>query len=341
MYLGEYTNKRSNNLSFLKFIAALLVILCHAFPLSMGEQNTDFISEYTHSTMSFGSIAVGVFFISSGYLVTKSIMKHKSTKQYLLARIKRIFPPLIVTIILSVLILGLFASNLSIISYFKNKQTWFYLLNILLIPVHNLPGVFENNVYKSVVNGALWTLPVEFACYIFLLILYKTELLERHTKVLVTLLFISFIGIFMVNIPILMVLRNFVEPVYLFFIASAMYIYKDKIKIDSKYLYLFTILYIILFVLKKGHLANVICLPYIILYISFCLPQIHSKLASLGNYSYGMYLIGFPTQQVIAMYLQGSHAIAMNFLIASIIATIYGVFIYYCVDLNINKIKLY
>mgnify|MGYP001105341616 CR=1 FL=1 len=41
-----------------------------------------------------------------------------------------------------------------------------YLLNIVFVLRHNLQGVFIHNNFDATVNGSLWTLLVEFVCYI-------------------------------------------------------------------------------------------------------------------------------------------------------------------------------
>src|SRR5262249_47788584 len=45
------------------------------------------------------------------------------------------------------------------------------LLNAVLHPVRKLPGVFEHNPYPYEVNGSLWTLAYEAACYTAVLLL--------------------------------------------------------------------------------------------------------------------------------------------------------------------------
>lgn len=55
-----------------------------------------------------------------------------------------------------------------------NPQTYMYLLNGVLILVHELLGVFTHNpMGDAVVNAALWTLPVEFSCYVLCFVGYK------------------------------------------------------------------------------------------------------------------------------------------------------------------------
>ena len=59
-----------------------------------------------------------------------------------------------------------------------NPQTYMYLLNGVLILVHELLGVFTHNpMGDAVVNAALWTLPVEFSCYVLWFLLISVPIL--------------------------------------------------------------------------------------------------------------------------------------------------------------------
>lgn len=92
-YLSDYQNSRSKNLNFFKFIASLAVIVSHSYPLSQGANCKDFLLNISNQTLGLGGVAVAVFFLSSGFFVTKSIEKSKGN-HYIVNRIKRIFPPL-------------------------------------------------------------------------------------------------------------------------------------------------------------------------------------------------------------------------------------------------------
>ncbi len=78
-----------------------------------------------------------------------------------------------------IVVCALFFSSYSLIDFFVSTDFFKYCLNFILIPVHNLPGVFTNNIYPGVINGPLWTLPLEFVCYIILLIAYKLNLVNK------------------------------------------------------------------------------------------------------------------------------------------------------------------
>ena len=169
---------KSNNLGFIKFIAALIVIISHAFPLSTVDR-LDLMENITRERLSFGGLAVAIFFFSSGLLVTKSLFKNPHFVPYFKQRIKRIFPPLIFIAVICAFVLGPIITSLSASEYFSNSQTYKYLLNGICILQHDLPGVFQGNVYGSTVNGALWTMPVEFLCYVACFIGYKIKLLNK------------------------------------------------------------------------------------------------------------------------------------------------------------------
>ena len=70
----ENSNTRSNNLTLIKFIAAIMVIWGHAIILL--QQSKDPISLLSRNELSLGSVAVAIFFFASGFYVTKSLMKN-------------------------------------------------------------------------------------------------------------------------------------------------------------------------------------------------------------------------------------------------------------------------
>lgn len=62
---------RKNNFNCIEFIAALTVIASHAFAVT-GRAGHEWLAHQTKGVVSFGALAVSVFFIISGYLVSAS-----------------------------------------------------------------------------------------------------------------------------------------------------------------------------------------------------------------------------------------------------------------------------
>lgn len=154
---------KPNNFDFLRLAAATAVIWSH-IQLLQGPQ------PLTHA--HFGAAGVFTFFAISGYLVTGSWDRDPRASRFLARRFLRIIPGLVVVVGLSAFVLGPLATDLPLAQYFRDAQVLAYCRAVLLFPMaYWLPGVFEHNPYRWVVNGSLWTLPMEVLMYAGLSIL--------------------------------------------------------------------------------------------------------------------------------------------------------------------------
>lgn len=151
--------ERKNNFGMVRLICAVMVIAGHMYGLT-GQGAPMILWGPIHG---FG---VAGFFVIGGYLITKSWIRRPVFREYIVKRVFRIFPPLIVCVLLTVFVIGPLMTSLSAKEYFCNPLTWKYMLNCVLYINHLLPGVFENNIASSAVNGSLWCLPVEFLTYL-------------------------------------------------------------------------------------------------------------------------------------------------------------------------------
>jgi peptidoglycan/LPS O-acetylase OafA/YrhL len=114
---------------------------------------------------------VFIFFVLSGYLVGQSWEHDPDARRFLARRALRIFPALVVLVFLTALVLGPALTTLPSGEYFRHPFFRQYFSNAILLPRYALPGVFEHARVANVVNGSLWSLPVEFTCYLGLLAL--------------------------------------------------------------------------------------------------------------------------------------------------------------------------
>ena len=109
-----------------------------------------------------GAIAVKVFFFISGLLVTNSLLQQKSPVAFVLGRFFRIWPALLVLLLVTALVVGPLCSGLGWREYFMHGDPYRYFWkNALLNSDARLPGVFAHNPLPNLVNGALWTLSYE------------------------------------------------------------------------------------------------------------------------------------------------------------------------------------
>lgn len=107
MKLCDNAFTKSQNLQLIRFISSICVIIAHAFAISTGNEENEFLSKLTDGYLGLGALAVCVFFVAGGFLIAKSVERQKIAGKYFKSRIIRIFPPLIFTTV-CVTVLGAF-----------------------------------------------------------------------------------------------------------------------------------------------------------------------------------------------------------------------------------------
>lgn len=127
-------NAPRNNFDALRLMGAFLVLVSHQFALS-GRWEPRLVGDH-----SFGNLGVLIFFSISGYLVTSSWLSDPNMLRFATRRTLRMAPALCVSMPL----------------------TW------AVIAALGLTGFPDNP--RHLVNGSLWTLKYEVACYALLLV---------------------------------------------------------------------------------------------------------------------------------------------------------------------------
>ena len=305
--LFEYDSSQANNFDVIRFVAATLVIFSHAYAVS-GYPNNEPLSGAT-GFIGFGSLAVEIFFLVSGYLITRSLMHRDNLIDFTEARVLRIFPALIVCCAVSALVLGPLITTLPIAEYLGHRQTGDYLLkSSSLISVQwFLPGVFESNILKGVVNGSLWTLPVEFKMYVVMLGLgILVYAIERYRVALLTMLIGGYLIFLFATQSAQLANHHSADskPLIAFFLIGAV------VYLNRQYVFISTTVALALWVallLMRGTQAAVplyyVATAYSLLAIAFDTTfQLH-RFAKYGDFSYGLYLYGFPVKQAIVVFV--------------------------------------
>ncbi|CAN5418904.1 acyltransferase [soil metagenome] len=173
---------------FLRISLATGIIAWHTAQLS-GHLETARASAFWFSEY----MLVPMFFALSGFLVAASAMR-LSAKNFLLNRAARIIPALVADIIFAAMLIGPLVTTLPASQYFTNTGFVSYFLNIAGWIHYTLPGVFETNPSHEV-NGALWTVPFEMACYVILMVLMLTGAIRRPRLVLLITYTVLIVGI--------------------------------------------------------------------------------------------------------------------------------------------------
>lgn len=288
---------RQNNFDFLRFVAASTVIFSHAFALASGSAYGEMLSGATNGRTNFGSLAVLVFFATSGYLVSGSLERNPDLLVFLRARALRIFPALAAVLLLSTFVLGPLVTADP--SYWSRFETYNYLRNISLYQVQDrLPGVFQDVPFGPSVNGPIWTLPSELICYLMLAAISWLKLANGRVYLLI-LLAISVqllaMGFTPRSIPLLWAAS--------FATGAALYAFQDRV-VWKRQFALLAILGVGVAVFTPWF--EVIA-PPLAAYaaVTFGRGNRFAKFGRQGDLSYGLYLWGWPVAQTLLHFLPG------------------------------------
>ena len=177
-------NRSRNSFDFLRLLAAAFVLVSHG--LGLWDGRNDPFANLTGLT-TLGTIGVAIFFAISGYWVTASWQNARSLEVFAANRALRLFPALIICVLLTVFVLGPAMTTLPLADYFSMRETWSYLTNAFLRLKWTLPGVFASNPHPFSVNGSLWTLPIEALAYCGLALLGLARLMDWRVTLALTL----------------------------------------------------------------------------------------------------------------------------------------------------------
>ena len=166
----------------LRLLFASLVVIGHAYVIVLGGSEHE-PHVFYHYTFSY--IAVNMFFIASGFLVTKSMLYRKDSASFISARALRIYPALIVHVLFVMLLIGPFVTNLPLSEFFSSSDWYLQPLKVLTFIDSDmaLPGIFSTNS-EQLGSGALWTLRYEIMAYIGTWLLFLIGALRHKWMIL-------------------------------------------------------------------------------------------------------------------------------------------------------------
>jgi peptidoglycan/LPS O-acetylase OafA/YrhL len=303
--LSDCLDKRDNNFNLIRLLAASLVILSHSYPLTGIHEEP-----LTKFGINYGYLAVDAFFIVSGFLVTKSFFTKDEVGEFIWDRVLRIYPGLIASVVCTVFVIGAASTRLSVLSYLSRVEVYWYLIDnaIMLRPFHfMLPGVFETNTFRAVINGSLWTLPWELRMYSILGILgflayYRPRLLSKHRlkSILVALCITATIAYLASHYLLQDKGNTAVRFMSLFFMGSVFFVYAKRMVFSRKALLPIAAAFMLAFIYSRFFFfVYVICFGYVVMYLAYVPGGVIRRFNRLGDYSYGTYIYAFPLQQSI------------------------------------------
>lgn len=318
---------RKNNFILIRLLAAFLVMAGHMYVL-VGHP----VPVFCFSQLQ--SLGIKIFFCIGGYLITESWKRDPCYHSYLIKRILRIFPALIVCVLVTAYVIGPMLTTLPFQEYVGHPQTFQYLKNAVLYVSFSLPGVFEGNPYPYVVNGSLWSLPVEFFMYLMIPWIYETGKYRKgyvHVGETVLICGISIWKHFFYPAWDYVIyhisLSQALEVIPYYFLGS-LAATKDCTRLWNIQIAAVTVLIAQCLTVSEwvGYVSSFLLIPYAVFSLAFCdMPVSEGKVFQKCEISYGLYLYAFCIQQGVISLLWGSRITDINVVLGISLAVTAGV----------------
>jgi peptidoglycan/LPS O-acetylase OafA/YrhL len=224
-------------------------------------------------------------------------------------------------------------------------------LPLQLIALRNVEpkGVFPYNPCPGIINGSLWSIPYEFKCYLFVMLVGGLGLFRADRRILVGLLIAIITGSFFYRPDSTSVVErgpfaviigqvSFWCNVLPYFVAGmADYLYRDQIPRSRQFLAAVSVILVIsAAVPPAGRVVFPLAITYLLFWFAFQSPCRFYGWSRYGDFSYGIYLYAFPLQQLMTMRFPGTSPIVL-FLISTPLSVIAGVLSWHLLEKHFLK----
>jgi peptidoglycan/LPS O-acetylase OafA/YrhL len=339
MYSSLEGDRRLNSFLILRILLSLAVIVSHVSSAAQGD------SDIVIGVFSLGTLAVFGFFAISGYLVTPGLLRF-GVKRYFVNRLIRIYPGYLfcvaITASLFFSIWRLQANN-ELISW--TTPFSYFLKNLFLFPQgatsegstwNDLGGLPVRGSHPGMVNGSIWTLPLELTCYLTLaLFLIVVRITSRHkTK---EFFFVCFTTLWLASIFLAIKIPGISEPhdshltqlltKWPYFLAFSVGVL-TRLLYKTKLPKVISITFVLVAYISVNNLilwAICGCAVFSYLWIQFGESNTFTRFSSFRDISYGLYLYHVPVIQILVNYQIFYHNMILLF-VSTIVVT--GLFAY-------------
>ena len=325
--------RRANNFDALRFVMATVVVFSHSFPLA--GYLTDKPLHRHGQDGSLGDMAVGGFFVLSGFLIGQSWDRRRGFWAFIRKRVLRVYPGFVAAAAVCAFavpaLLGLDVGW---------PAVGRFLAGVPRLWDPSDPAAFAANPHPHATNGSLWTIPYEFRCYLLVAALGAAGLLASSRFLVVA---------FLVLVALATVGRAWETP-HPF----------NHVTLDPHQLFRLTAYFLVGALAHRGRhqlpwtnrgaivaaaamLAAVLIrptwnllMPLAVGYLSFWFafhPRVRLHgFARRGDFTYGMYLYAFPIQQFCVYLIGGPMSPLALFAIAWPLSVVAGVLSWHLVE---------
>lgn len=296
--LEQKISQHDNNFNVIRLLAACCVVYFHSFAVS-AKPGYDAVSHLVAPWSNAGGLAVGIFFLISGVFVTQSFHRQKSWLDFLLKRTLRIWPGLVACLLVTATLACMSEPGVGVANFWRLPSYFDYLWkNATMRLEFFIDGVFASHPNRAI-NGSIHTLVLEVKMYGFVLAI--SFLGSRAGRAV-----IGAVGAIGLAVSLLRpsLLATWLDapsygapPIALFFagmglFALAPFITWRRLVAGA------ALSFVPVMLLGHGELAFWILITGLVLGAGAFLPALLPA-SFTSDLSYGVFLYGFPIQQLI------------------------------------------
>ncbi len=292
-----------------------MVIYTHAYYLgSFGEEP---LMRWTKGALNIGTVAVQCFFVLSGWLVASSWLRLNSLPVFLWHRLLRIGPGFVVCLLVTAVVIGplIHGSTAGVLGSYLALEPGAldYVWKNLLRPRGQIGigDLLAHNPHPVDLNGSLWTLFYEGACYVAVALCGLAALLRHRGR----------IGLAFLLLGAILVVQPLARAGILPGICGRLFDTPGKLMCWHFATGIICALFpsvigwlgrkhwpallglgvlIAAWWLDFGAIVSPIALPPVLFWLAQQLPLRNWEQQVGGDYSYGLYVYGYPAQQLLA-----------------------------------------
>lgn len=287
--------RRENNFDVIRLVLAWIVVITHSYDLSASPALA------VLQPIMQSRRAVEGFFAISGCLIVASWDRTRDPRDYLKKRANRILPAYWLALAMC-LVIGNIMTTLPLAAFWKSAATWKYLFwNLLFMNFMHpgLPGVFQHNPTNAAMDGALWTIKLEVAFYIF--VPFMVWAVRRCGRVwtLGTIFVASVAWRFaMLHLGHETLSEQLPGQLCFFIVGAAVYYYYRQFNEHRRLVWAVTLPLLVVALLTNWFILDALAVPLFTLAVAFLLPA-HRGITHYGDFSYGTYVLHYPIVQTM------------------------------------------
>lgn len=294
--LADIFDPKRNSLNLVRLVLASLVILTHAAVVTTGSREPRGAFD-----VFIGQMPVDGFFAVSGFLIAGSWLNNPRSGSFLLARAGRLFPAFWVCLLVTALVFAPVSVIQSDSSEWRLVDSLLYFAKNagLVIFQNGIPGTLTDVPYPGDWNASLWTLKWEFSCYIAVWLLGLVGLLGKKRVAILLFVVLTAASIVGATDDLPKVLDDAVRFGLMYQAGVLLYLLAPWIRVSFLGLIASAVLITVAAYAAPDY-RTVSALPLAYFLVAGAARYHSRRLHFSQDLSYGMYIYGFPVEQLLA-----------------------------------------